>query len=122
MKKPHSGRKAATGKGKKGGGKAAASAISVRKSTVVKRGKTESLVKEEYKPTGKGRAKTGYTQTKTSPKARTASQRGNSNQAQDKRRTARAPGKRAQTGRGGKASVYYEYRENRSDANTRSRI
>ena len=121
-KSPASGRKPVSPKGRKGGGKSAASTISVRKSTVVKRTKKDALVEEKYNPTGKGRAKTGYTHTKGSPKARSASQRGSSNQALDKKVTARAPGKRAQVGRTGKATVYYEYRENRSDADTRRRL
>ena len=115
-------RKATTVKSKKGGGKAVAPRISVRKSTTVKRVKNGVLVKEEYTPTGKGRTKTGYTHTESNPKSRNASQTGRSSQSSDKKRTARAPGKRAQKGAGGKPSVYYEYRENRSDASTRSRI
>ena len=102
--------------------KAKKSTISVQKSKVVNKGKTEVEVKETYKPTGKGRAKTGYTITKKSPSARNASQRGGSNRAADKKRTARAPGRREQAGRGGKGTVYYEYRENRSDASTPRRV
>ena len=89
LKLSRAGRKMTT-KRKRGGGKSASSLISVQRSTVVKRGKKDSLVKEEYKPTGKGRAKTGYTATKASPKARNASQTGRSNQTLDKKRAARA--------------------------------
>ena len=138
MIKPHNGRKTASNGKKTGGGgpaasksksgagksKAKKSTISVQSSTVVEsdKAKGQVMVKEKYKPTGKGRAKTGLTVTKKSPTARNASQSGRSDRASDRQRTARAPGRRVQKGRSGKGSVYYEYRENRSDASTAKRI
>ena len=94
--------------------------ISVRKTTTVRTSKKGRQVAEKYTPTGKGRARTGVTSTRKTAPAREASQSGASH-ASDRRKVARAPGKRAQTGKKGKITTYYEFRANRSDADKRKR-
>ena len=92
--------------------------ISVRKTKTVRTGKSERQVMEKYTPTGKGKKQTGFTVTKKTAAARNAAQVGSSHRS-DKTKVARAPGRRSQVGRGGKNTVYYENRENRSDADKR---
>ena len=94
--------------------------ISVRKTTTVRTSKNGRQVAEKYTPTGKGPARSGVTSTRRTAGARAASQSGKSH-ASDRRKVARAPGKRAQTGKKGKITTYYEYRANRSDADKRRR-